>query len=251
VAVPAEHGGWGLTLEPVVLGLAVAPSAAGVALGAAALVAFVARTPLRVVLVDARRHRDLERSALARRILVAELAVLALLAVVATLLGDVRLWLPVVVAAPLVGVELWFDMRSRGRRLAPELAGAVGVGAVVAMIVLAAGDAMALAAALWLILGARAVTSIPFVRSQVALLHGRTTSTTVGVVTDVGAVLIAGLAVLVDDAVTVGAAAIVAIVAYQRLSGLRPPDRAVVLGVRQTVVGLTLVLVTALGVLAP
>ena len=28
VAVPTEHGGWGLTAEPVVLGLAVAPSAA-------------------------------------------------------------------------------------------------------------------------------------------------------------------------------------------------------------------------------
>ena len=34
VAIPTEHGGWGLTLEPVVLGLAVAPSLAGIALGA-------------------------------------------------------------------------------------------------------------------------------------------------------------------------------------------------------------------------
>jgi hypothetical protein len=33
VALPAEHGGWGLLLEPIALGLAVAPSLAGTFLG--------------------------------------------------------------------------------------------------------------------------------------------------------------------------------------------------------------------------
>ncbi|NND04465.1 MAG: hypothetical protein HKN91_16945, partial [Acidimicrobiia bacterium] len=33
VAVPTEHGGWSLTLEPVILGLIVAPTGSGVALG--------------------------------------------------------------------------------------------------------------------------------------------------------------------------------------------------------------------------
>ena len=40
VAMPSEHGGWGLTLEPVLLGLLVAWSGAGVALGIAAFSAF-------------------------------------------------------------------------------------------------------------------------------------------------------------------------------------------------------------------
>jgi hypothetical protein len=251
VAVPSEHGGWGLTLEPALLGLFIAPSASGALLGLAALVAFVARTPLRVVLVDGRRHRDLERTALARRILVAEVVVLVALAAVATVLGDERLWLPAAVAAPLVGLELWFDMRSRSRRLAPELAGAVGVSSVVAMIVLADGESISLALALWLVLAARAATSIPFVRSQVALLHDRTTPRAVGAVADAGALLIAGAAAMVDASVVLGSATIAAIVVYQRISGLHPPERAVTLGVRQTVVGLTLVLVTGLGVLAP
>src|SRR5665213_893101 len=39
VAMPTEHGGWGLTAEPVLLGLIVAPSIAGGAIGAAAIVA--------------------------------------------------------------------------------------------------------------------------------------------------------------------------------------------------------------------
>ncbi len=62
VAVPSEHGGWGLTLEPGLLGLLVAPGAAGVCLAVAAFVAFLARTPLKVVLVDRRRGRWLGRT---------------------------------------------------------------------------------------------------------------------------------------------------------------------------------------------
>ena len=80
VAVPTEHGGWGLTAEPVVLGLAVAPSIAGACLGAAAILAFLARTPLRIVLVDRHRNRDLGRTALARRVLLFEVAAMILLA---------------------------------------------------------------------------------------------------------------------------------------------------------------------------
>ncbi len=44
VALPTEHGGWSLTLEPVVLGLMVEPGWAGLALGTVAILGFVART---------------------------------------------------------------------------------------------------------------------------------------------------------------------------------------------------------------
>ncbi|HDL49896.1 MAG TPA: prenyltransferase, partial [Actinobacteria bacterium] len=37
VAMPTEHGGWGFTLEPIILGLLVAPSPAGWEIAAAAL----------------------------------------------------------------------------------------------------------------------------------------------------------------------------------------------------------------------
>ena len=63
VALPSEHGGWGLTLEPGLLGLLVAPSVAGACLAVAAVVAFVARTPLKLALVDRRRGRDVGRRA--------------------------------------------------------------------------------------------------------------------------------------------------------------------------------------------
>lgn len=251
VAVPSEHGGWGLTLEPVALGLLVEPSGAGVLLGGAALLAFIARTPLRVVLVDRHRHRRLERTSLAARILVAEVVVIVGLVALATAVGDPRWWLPVVVAAPLVTVELWFDLRSRSRRLVPEVAGAAGMGAVAAAIVLAGGGAAALGMALWLVIGARVATSIPFVRDQVERLHGRAAAPRTVVAGDVAALALAALAVAIELGTLAGAIAIAGVVVYQRVSGRRPPDRAVVLGVRQTVVGATVVLVTALGVLAP
>ena len=251
VAIPTEHGGWGLTLEPVILGLFVKPSIAGALLGVAAFITFVARTPLKAVLVDSRRGRNLERTTLARQILAGEVLLLIALAAGAVVLGDLRWWVPAIAAIPLAGVELWFDMRSKSRRLTPELAGAVGVSAVAAVIVLAAGASYSVAASLWMVLAARAITSIPFVRSQVALLHKRTISANVGFIADAVAVTIATAAYFVQEKILLGSIAIGVIIVYQRISGKWPPDRAAILGVRQTVVGLTLVLVTALGVLLP
>ena len=173
VVVPSEHGGWGLTLEPVLLGLLIAPSAPGVALGLAAFVAFVVRTPFKLVLVDRWRHRWLPRTRLAAGIAGAELAVLVTLAVVAGRWSGWVWLVPVAIAGPLVVVEMWFDMRSRGRRLVPELCGSIGIASVAAAIAIAGGETGRLAVGLWLVIAARAVASIPFVRVQIdRLRHG-------------------------------------------------------------------------------
>ena len=180
VAVPTEHGGWGLTAEPVLLGLLVAPSTAGVLLGAAAVLAFLARTPLRVVLVDRHRNRSRARTTLAARVVTVEVLAIAALTATAAMLATGSFWWPAFVAAPLVAVELWYDTRSRSRRLAPELAGTWAICAVAAMVVLAAGLDSRTALAMWLVVGARATSSIPHVVAQVARLHGRiATATTV------------------------------------------------------------------------
>jgi len=80
---------------------------------------------------------------------------------------------PVLLGLLLAAVELWFDMRSRSRRLLPELVGAIGMGGVAAVIVLAGGGSGRLAAACWMILAARSITAIVTVRDQVGGLHGR------------------------------------------------------------------------------
>jgi hypothetical protein len=250
VATPTEHGGWGLTLEPGLLGLLVAPSFAGVCLAAAALVAFVARTPLKVVLVDRRRGRSLPRTRLAGRVAAIELAVLAALVVGAVVLAEHPFWAPAVIAAPLILVESWFEVRSRGRRLVPELAGAAGVCSVASMIVLADGGGGRLAAGVWAVLVARLVTSIPYVRAQINRLHGRAPRRLGCVIADGLAVVAAAAAVGLDPELAAGAIAIVTVVAIQRITAHGPVPRPVVLGLRQMAMGLGVVVVTALGVLA-
>jgi hypothetical protein len=248
VVVPDEHGGWGLTLEPVLLGLLVAPSAAGVALGLAAFVAFVVRTPLKLVLVDRWRHRRLPRTTRAARVAAVELVVLAGLAAVAVARGGAAWVVPLALAAPLVGLELWFDMRSRSRRLVPELAGAVGMASTAAAIALAAGEGAALAAALWLVLAGRTVAAIPFVRVELDRWRRGTGSVATSDVAAVAGVAVAAVAVAVDDRVVAGAAAVGALALVQAVAVRRPPVPAKVLGIGQLVAGLAVVAAAALGV---
>jgi hypothetical protein len=248
VAIPDEHGGWGLTAEPVLLGLLVAPSWTGAALGLAAFVAFLVRSPLKIVLVDRRRGRRLDRTRVALRIAGLELAFIAALTTITFLRSGWTWLLPLAVALPLVGIELWFDMRSRSRRLIPELCGAIGITAFASSIALAGGVDARLAVALWLILAARGVASIPFVRVQIdRLRHG---SGRVG--QSDGAqligVIVAAMAVACDTAALAGVVAVVALACAQVLWIRRPPVPAKVLGLRQLLLGIAIVAIAAVGV---
>lgn len=247
VAVPTEHGGWGLTLEPVLLGLLLRPSGAGALLGIVALLAFVARTPLKLVLVDRRRHRRLARTRLAERVAAGEIALLVALVVGAAAVADTSFLLPLAVAAPFVLVSFWFDMRSRSRRLLPEVTGAVAMAAMAAVIVVAGGGDETVAFAAWLILAARVLTSVPFTRAQVALLHGRHDDS-FRLEGDTAALGGAAVAWAADDRFLLGAIATAGVVAVQRVTETRPPARAAILGVRQLLLGLLVVGATATGV---
>ena len=251
VAMPSEHGGWGLTIEPGLLGLLVAPSLAGACLAAAALVLFVLRTPLELALVDRRRHRRLPRTRLAERVAAAETALLAVLVAVAAITAhDGRWWIPAVVAAPLVAVELAYDIRSRRRRLVPELTGAVAIAAVVAAVVIAGDGDPRLAAGLWLILAARVTTSIPHVRAQIDRLHSRDWQPGIILASDLAAVVVAGVAVVLDGRIIVGAAVLIAVVVVQQVRRRRPVAPVKIIGISQMALGFAVVAASAIGVAA-
>ena len=180
------------------------PSWAGLALGVAALLAFLVRTPLKLALVDIRRDRWLARSALAARVAAAELCAMAVLAATTVALGGWDWLVPIAMAVPLIAVEMWFDVRSRGRRLLPELCGAVGIGAVVAAIVVVGGDGLRLGVALWLVLAGRAVGAIPFVRVQIMRLRRGAGTTWHSDVAQIVALALGAVAVFVDHRVWVG-----------------------------------------------
>lgn len=248
VAMPSEHGGWGLTLEPVLLGLIVAWSASGLALGVAAFTAFLVRTPLKLVFVDVRRKRWLDRSRLAARFAVGELFVLGIAVGIAASLAGWAWSLPALVAAPFVAVEVWFDVRSRGRRLVPELCGATGIAAVAAAIVIASGRAGTLAAGLWLVLAARSVGAIPFVRVQILRLRKGQGPVRHSDVAQAASVVLAVVAFVVDRRLAAGLLGVVLMSVLQTVWVRRAPIAAKRLGLRQMAMGLGLVVVTAAGV---
>lgn len=248
VALPTEHGGWGLTAEPVVLGLLVAPSWAGAAIGVGALLAFLARTPTKIALGDLRRRRVLARTRIAAAVAVVELALLFACAAAAIRSATGPAFAPLVIIAPLMGIELAYDIRSRGRHLVPELAGSVGIAGVAAMIVLAENAPAAVAFGLWLVLAGRAATSIPWVREQVRRLHHRGTDGRWLIMSDLAAIGCGVIAVALEPQLVGGAAALLVVVAAQRLNALRPATTAKVIGLRQTGLGLLVVAATAFGV---
>lgn len=249
VGLPSEHGGWGLTLEPVLLGLLAAWSVAGAALGVAAFLAFLVRTPAKLVAVDVRRRRWLGRSRVALRIATVEAGVLLAAIAVATVVSGWGWLVPVLVASPLVAVEMWFEVRSRGRRLVPELCGAVAVASVSASIVIAAGAGGRLAAGVWLVLAARVVGAIPFVRLQIFRLRRGTGVVWHSDVAQLVAVAVAVVAVVVDRRLAAGATVVGVLAVVQSVWVRRAPMPAKRIGVRQMVIGLVLVAVSAVGIL--
>lgn len=250
VALPSEHGGWSLTAEPALLGLIVAFSWPGLALGSAAMIAFVARTPVKLVLVDRWRHRWLPRTRLGVKIAATELAVLAVLVVWATTTADAGFWVPLAAAAPLVLIELWYDMRSRGRRLVPELAGSVGIGAIATAIALADGASSRMAWGLWVVIAARSIAAIPYVRNQILRTRSRPAPNWHSDLAQVAAAVIA-IAAWTVDLVPGAAAAAIAVLAAINVVALRlPPRRVVVIGVQQMIFGFAVIGITAAAVLA-
>jgi len=173
IAMPASHGGWGFWLEPVLLGLLVAPSWAGLGLAVAALGAFLAQQPLKLALTDRRKRRRYPRSVWAERLALVYGA-LAGTGLGAAIIGAAApFWLPLLLAAPLALTQLYFDARNRGRELIPEVNGAGALGAVSAAIALAAGWPLVGALALWAILLARAFGSIGYVRARLRQERGQ------------------------------------------------------------------------------
>lgn len=248
VAMPTEHGGWSLTLEPVLLGLLVAWSWPGLALGFAALLAFLARTPLKVVLVDRWRGRWLDRTSVGARVAAVEVLLLVTLVVLAARGADGPFWWPLLAAAPLVAVELWFDMRSRSRRLLPELAGTVGIGSVAAAIALADGAENSLAVGLWVVVAARGAAAIPYARTQVMRTHGREHRRWHSDLAQAFAVVAAAVAWGVDVVPLAPFLAVVAVAVFNVGAVRAAPRPAKTIGLQQMFFGIAVVAVTAVAV---
>jgi len=248
VALPNEHGGWGLTLEPVVLGLLVAPGWAGAGLGLATIAAFLARHPLKIAAGDRRRGRRFARTPAAERFaLLYSLLALAGFALACLTAPSWEFLLPLGLAAPPAAVQLCYDVRGESRSLLPELAGAAAMASVAAAVASAGGWGTTAALGLWGVLAARVVPTILFVRARLKQLHGRRAAV-VAVVAAHAAAFGVGLWLAAAGAATWLAPAALAVLAGRALHGFAEagPVTARRVGIRELFYGgLTVALIAA------
>ena len=174
IALPAEHGGWGLLFEPIVLGLLVAPSIAGLYLALSGVGLFLARQPLTLLMLN--RSRPSPRTRLAKQFATFYLIVTGITFLEAVLSAQYSFVLPLLVAAPMALVQVAHDWTGRRRVLLPEIAGAVAILSLAPAIALTDGWSNSTAFALWAIMVARAVPAILYVRACLARLHNRPAS---------------------------------------------------------------------------
>lgn len=172
IVLPVEHGGWGFLVEPIALGLLVAPSLAGVLLGLAAAGVFLLHQPLRLVVKDALKGKRYPRTIWALRFAVGCAALGAVGFALALATASHAFWQPLVLAVACALIQLRYDAVGRGRELVPELAGALALLTTASMIALAGGWLLPNALALWIILAARTIVSILYVRARLRLERG-------------------------------------------------------------------------------
>jgi len=169
IFLPREHGSWSLVLEPLTLGLLVAPSSAGAALALAALAGFFARRPLKAALAPEFTAR--RRAARETVVMFSALAVAGLFETL-VLGGATALW-PLLLAAPLGGMFVHFDRQNESRAAAAELAGSATFALLPAVFATLAGWSWPTALALAALALARSVPTVLTVRTCLRLGKGQ------------------------------------------------------------------------------
>ena len=173
VALPAEHGGWGFLIEPIVLGLLVAFSGAGLLLAISAFGVFLTHQPLKIAIKDRMKGNRPPRTILAERFAVGYGAVALIpFGILLLFVVDKTFLLPLLMALPFALVQLWYDAKNQSRKLLPEVCGAIALGAIAPMIAILGGWAVTPALILWLFLMGRIIPSILYVRARLRLERG-------------------------------------------------------------------------------
>lgn len=173
VALPVEHGGWGMLGAPILLGLWLAPSPAGFWLSLAALGAFLSRQPLKLVVSDYQRGKRYPRTVWAERFLLGYGALALIACMVAFWHATAPFWQPIVLAIPFAIGQLYYDLRKQSRELIAELCGAVAISALASAILMVADWPLLSALVVWLLLAMQAAAAIVYVRIRLRLARNQ------------------------------------------------------------------------------
>lgn len=249
VAIPPEHGSWGFLLEPLILGLAITPSLAGLFLALAVFGVFLARHPLKIVFTDWRRGKRYARTVAAQRFALGYSALAVIGFVAAVALAGFDFLPPLLLALPLAALQFGGYAFNRGRDLLPELAGASAMAVAASCLVMAGGEDFELALVLWIILVARNVPSILYIRARLRLDRGKPFAFAPVLLTNLAAVAGVLLLVIVGSAPVLAVVAMVILLvrAVHGLSPYRQKVRVQIIGILEMVYGFLTVILTILG----
>ena len=168
VYLPKEHGSWSLALEPIALGLLVAPSLAGTALAVSAAAAFLLRRPFKLALGTG--NQPPRPGARQVCVVIGGVSALALLAT-AALGGLPALW-PLLLALPFGALFLYFDRQNEMRAAAAELSGSAAFAVLPAAFATLAHWPTTPALALAVVMLARNFPTVLTVRTYLRLNKG-------------------------------------------------------------------------------
>jgi hypothetical protein len=192
IALPIEHGSWGFVFEPIAAGLLLAPSLAGLFITILFTGGFLMRQPLKFALADWQQGRRLPRTEIANRYVLIFGAIAGCGFIGCLLTAPAHSFVPIVVASPLIVYLILQDAARQTRNLVPEILAAIALSSSLPAMMLAAGSSFPASIALWVIMLARLIPSIIFVRNRLRLEKGKEFSRVSSVSSHIAAVLVVG-----------------------------------------------------------
>jgi hypothetical protein len=239
IALPSEHGSWGFLFEPIVASLAIGFSLPGAMIAVMTIGGFLARQPLKVLIIDRAGQRIAERARIATRLIVMFCSVALLCFALAVYTAGLVPFAPFLFVLPLACVQIYFDGSRKSRGLLPEIFGAITISASSAAILLAAGLGWLSALSLWAVMVSRLIPSIIYVRNRLKLEKGKSYSLTAVLLTNAAAIIVAAL--LAYNGVASALVLIIMILLLIRaMAGLSPNRRrlkAMKIGILEVVYG--------------
>ena len=176
IALPAEHGGWSLILEPIVLGLILAPSWIALSLSIAMMAVFLSHQPVKISLKAYRTGKWTERSRFALYFAAGYLLGGGLFAIPALLQSNSNFWLIIALIVPFALIQAFQDFQNQSRSATAEITGAIALSGTVALLLVLSDWQLTIALPIWFVIALRAVTSILYVRTFFRKQRGKDNS---------------------------------------------------------------------------
>ena len=251
VALPAEHGAWSLWLEPVLLAMLIAPSSTGIFIAILSLSSLLIRQPLKILLIDIRKRKMYRRTRQGFLFVFLYSGIAAAAVVTILSRADYNALLPLLPAYLVAAAVVWqFDVGGDSRAWLPEVLAAAVMAAFAVSICLAGGWLWYQAAAVGVILLARAVPAVIYVRARLRQIKtGNDALLTPMVLQTIAlcAVLLLHWLALAPLLSAIAVFALLARVIYFLRFGA--PVKPKIVGIQEVAIGLSYVLLVAAGYL--